>query len=163
MRFSTVAAVFAFVASASASAYGYGNATQYTTTEIVHELTTYCPYATKITQGSKTYTVTEATTLTIKDCPCTLTHTYTSAPVAKTPVVVSPPPVYTTESTSTPCPSGTGVPTHYGNATTASAPTYAASSSTPKASTPAFEGSANRATVAGGALAGLLGVVAYLL
>jgi len=162
MRFSTVAAVFAFVASASASAYGYGNATSYTTTEIVHELTTYCPYATQITQGGKVYTVTEATTLTIKECPCTLTHTYTSAPVTKTPVVVSPPPVYTL-STSTPCPTGTGVPTSYGNATTASAPTYAASSSHPTASTPVYQGSANRATVAGGALAGLLGAVAFLL
>jgi hypothetical protein len=78
MRFATAAAVFAFVASASASVYGYGNSTQYTTTEIVHELTTYCPYATQITQGSKVYTVSEATTLTIKDCPCTLTHTLVS-------------------------------------------------------------------------------------
>ena len=36
-------------------------------------ITTYCPYATSIVLGSKTYTVTEATTLTITDCPCTIT------------------------------------------------------------------------------------------
>jgi hypothetical protein len=61
-------------------------------------------------------------------------------------------------------PTGTPAhPTSYGNETTPTAPTYAASSAAPTASHPAFEGSANRATVAGGALAGLLGAVVYLL
>lgn len=74
MRFSAAAAVVAFAA--SVSAFGYGNGTDYTTTtEIVKELTTYCPHPTTVVQGSKTYTVSEATTLTITDCPCTLTHT----------------------------------------------------------------------------------------
>lgn len=50
------------------------------TTSIVTAYTTYCPEATKITYGTHTYTVTEATTLTIEDCPCTVTmpvHTST--------------------------------------------------------------------------------------
>lgn len=42
------------------------------TTEVVTELTTYCPQATTLTHGNKTYTVTEPTTLTITDCPCTI-------------------------------------------------------------------------------------------
>lgn len=42
------------------------------TTEIVTALTTYCPGPTTITHGAKTYTVTSATTLTITDCPYTI-------------------------------------------------------------------------------------------
>ncbi|PFH55510.1 hypothetical protein XA68_18147 [Ophiocordyceps unilateralis] len=66
---SSVAAVLAVAAGASAH-YG-GNAT--VVTEVVDVYTTYCPGPTQITHGSKTYTVTEATTLTITDCPCTIT------------------------------------------------------------------------------------------
>lgn len=40
-----------------------------TTTETVKTLTTYCSSSTELVQGNKTYTVTEATTLTITDCP----------------------------------------------------------------------------------------------
>merc|ERR1711964_946389 len=47
-----------------------------TTTEIVKTYTTYCPAPTTVVQGNHTYTVTEATTLTITDCPCTATTTY---------------------------------------------------------------------------------------
>ena len=69
MKFSA-AAVLAAAAGASAG-YG-GNAT--VVTEVVDVYTTYCPGPTQITHGSKTYTVTEATTLTITDCPCTITR-----------------------------------------------------------------------------------------
>lgn len=48
-----------------------------TSTEIVTELTTYCPSPTVLTTNGATYTITEPTTLTITDCPCTLTHTST--------------------------------------------------------------------------------------
>jgi hypothetical protein len=41
---------------------------------VVTALTTFCPYATKLTHNGITYTVTEATTLTITDCPCTVTR-----------------------------------------------------------------------------------------
>merc|ERR1711964_306110 len=47
-----------------------------TTTEIVKTYTTYCPAPTTVVQGNHTYIVTEATTLTITDCPCTATNTY---------------------------------------------------------------------------------------
>lgn len=50
------------------------NGTVAYTTTIVTALTTYCPEAMEVTHGGNTYTVTEATTLTITDCPCTLTQ-----------------------------------------------------------------------------------------
>lgn len=51
-----------------------GNLTHYTT--VIHRAyTTVCPYPTVLTLGDATYTVTEATTLTITDCPCTVVHT----------------------------------------------------------------------------------------
>ncbi|KAI8243578.1 Clock-controlled protein 6 [Colletotrichum sp. SAR 10_96] len=43
-------------------------------TQVVNALTTYCPGPTVITHGPKTYTIEEATTFTITDCPCTITH-----------------------------------------------------------------------------------------
>lgn len=51
------------------------------TTEVVTAYTTYCPGPTEIVHGDKTYTVTEATTLTITDCPCTVTKPVHTAPV----------------------------------------------------------------------------------
>ncbi|PHH86570.1 hypothetical protein CDD83_10048 [Cordyceps sp. RAO-2017] len=78
MKF-TAAVVLA--AAAGASAHYGGNAT--VVTEVVDVYTTYCPGPTQITHGSKTYTVTEATTLTITDCPCTITK-----PVMTTSAVV---------------------------------------------------------------------------
>lgn len=46
-----------------------------TTTETVTAYTTYCPGATTFTQGSKTYTVTGPSTVTVTDCPCTIVKT----------------------------------------------------------------------------------------
>ncbi|KAF2157867.1 hypothetical protein K461DRAFT_25795 [Myriangium duriaei CBS 260.36] len=73
MRFAIAAAALAAGASAQ---YGYGSGSDDVTyvTETVDYYTTYCPEATQITHGSQTYTVTEATTLTITNCPggCTL-------------------------------------------------------------------------------------------
>ncbi|TPX18434.1 uncharacterized protein E0L32_011675 [Thyridium curvatum] len=92
MKFS-VAAVAALAAGVSA-----GSNVTYTT-EVVTALTTYCPEATKITHGGKTYTVTEATTLTITDCPCTVTK-----PVITTPVVVCNTCGYNTTVPTTPVP-----------------------------------------------------------
>ncbi|KAG6025483.1 hypothetical protein E4U41_001512 [Claviceps citrina] len=52
------------------------------TTEVVTALTTYCPMATTLAIGNKTYVVTSATTLTITDCPCTIHKPVaTAAPV----------------------------------------------------------------------------------
>ncbi|KAI4174774.1 MAG: hypothetical protein LQ346_008192 [Caloplaca aetnensis] len=76
-----------FIASAAlvagvAATHGNGTAPVQYTTEIVTAYTTFCPAATQITHGAETYTVTEATTLTITNCPCTVTK-----PVMSTPVV----------------------------------------------------------------------------
>lgn len=49
-----------------------------TTTEQKTYTTTYCPEPTVFTYGNNTFTVTEATTLTIEDCGCTDIHS--SAP-----------------------------------------------------------------------------------
>lgn len=60
----------------------YSTSVSYTTT-VVASLTTFCPFATIITHGAKTYTVESATTLTITDCPCTISlPVYTSTSVA---------------------------------------------------------------------------------
>lgn len=66
------------LALAGSAVAGFSNDT--TVTEVVTAYTTYCPEPTTFTTNGKTYTVTEATTLTITDCPCTIIHTSTAAP-----------------------------------------------------------------------------------
>lgn len=44
-----------------------------TVTQVVDEIVTYCPAPTVITINDECYTVTEPTTLTITNCPCTIT------------------------------------------------------------------------------------------
>lgn len=60
-------------ATSSATSVPSGGVT--TTTEIVTAYTTYCPGATTFTQGSKTYTVTGPSTVTVTNCPCTIVKT----------------------------------------------------------------------------------------
>ncbi len=171
MRF-TVAATAAFVAGASAS-YGYGypavNSTSavysatptpsdvYETT-VVTQLTTVCPTPTEVTYGGKTYTVTESTTLTITDCPCTISY-----PVKPTPA----PPAYTPSApapvSSAPAPPAAPYPSSNGTVPSAPAPVYptgtgVAPSGTPKP--PQFTGAANK--VAGSALALGAAIAAFL-
>lgn len=43
------------------------------TIDVVRSYTSYFPFATTFIQGSSTYTITGPTTLTITDCPCTIT------------------------------------------------------------------------------------------
>ncbi|KAG0134001.1 hypothetical protein HOY82DRAFT_638724 [Tuber indicum] len=165
MRFATIAAVFSVVAGASAGVVK--NGTEYTTTEVVTSYTTYCPLPTTIVENNKTYTVTKATTLTITNCPCTRTKVYTT---------ILPTTVCSGKCSSVPV--GTG-PTHYAPTASYTPPVYpngtiptskpsAPGNSTKPAPTsaptaPPFTGSANKATVAGAALAGLIGAVAYIL
>ncbi|KAL8711012.1 MAG: hypothetical protein Q9225_007185 [Loekoesia sp. 1 TL-2023] len=115
MRSSMITASAAFVAGAAA----WGNSSepiQYTT-EIVTAYTTYCPAATQITHGAQTYTVTEATTLTITNCPCTVTKPVSSAPVVYCstcpPTSAAPPVVPTSSAVVPPAPVSpvTSVPT----------------------------------------------------
>ncbi|KAF2195349.1 hypothetical protein K469DRAFT_722596 [Zopfia rhizophila CBS 207.26] len=147
MRFS-IATAAALVAGATAS---YNNTGPVYTTEVVTAYTTYCPAPTQITHGGKTYTITEATTFTITDCPCTVTK-----PVASTPVPVYTPPVV-------PHSSGAGAPYPSANGTTpVYTPPVGTGSATP--APPKFTGAANKAFAASGAgLAAVFGVAAYIL
>ncbi|KAF7900580.1 uncharacterized protein EAF01_007882 [Botrytis porri] len=63
------------------------------TTEIVTALTTYCPEATKFEQNGIMYTVTDASTLTITDCPCTQTRALPG--IALTPAILPQSPLAT--------------------------------------------------------------------
>jgi hypothetical protein len=143
MRFSAVAA--AALSLAAGVSAGYSNVSY--TTEIVTAYTTYCPVPTVITHNNVTYTVTEATTLTITNCPCTITKpvvsvaTYTSCHVCTT--HVAPPPKNVTYETTT---------------------TYAVASTAKPTAAATFTGAANKAFAASGAgLAGLVGLAAYIL
>lgn len=165
MRFSTaVAASAAFVAGANA----WGNYTgPVYTTEVVTAYTTYCPEATEITHGGVTYTVTEATTLTITNCPCTITKPVSSAVVTSctsTPVAApytSVAPVYS----SVAAPPAYSAP--YVNASTpAYTPPATSATGTGAYTAPiaTFTGAANKAFAASGAgLAAVFGFVAYIL
>ena len=73
MRFAAAvaAATMAGLASASVAPLDHpknGTAPAYVT-EVLTAYTTFCPEATKITHAGETYTVSEATTLTITNCP----------------------------------------------------------------------------------------------
>ncbi|KAI0179135.1 hypothetical protein GGR52DRAFT_535041 [Hypoxylon sp. FL1284] len=159
----TIAAV-AFAAGVSATypvASGSSpNATMYTT-EIVTSVETYCPGPTQITYGTNTYTVTEATTLTITDCPCTIskpvyTTSYVScatcAPAPPSyPTSVPAPPVYPNSTAAVPTSSTPVYPTGGAPGTTTSA------TSIPTA------GAGKMAALSGAGLAGLLGLAAAAL
>lgn len=126
MKFSVAALV------AATGVVAHSNVT--VTTEVVDVYTTYCPEATQITHGTKTWTVTAPTTLTISECPCTITRpvTVTSSVICHN------------------CPKPTGAPTN--NATVPANPT-------PSTVAPPTAGAAKAVP----ALAGVLGLVAALL
>jgi hypothetical protein len=157
MQFTTLlVAASALVAGASAS---YSNGTVVYTTEVHTAYTTVCPAATQLTFNGQTYTVTESTTLTITNCPCTVVKpvtTYSSVPSS----APAPPPVYV-NSTSPAAPVSPTTPAPAPAGPTAPAGTAPGA---PPASTSAFVNSGNRAMAASGAgLAGLLGLAAYIL
>ncbi|KAF6241503.1 hypothetical protein HO173_000213 [Letharia columbiana] len=94
MRYSILAAPIALAASVSAASSVTTatsvSAGQYATsyiTQVVSTLTTYCSSATSLSINGKIITVTGATTLTITDCPCTLTQQLVTT--SPTPVAVS--------------------------------------------------------------------------
>jgi hypothetical protein len=130
MKFAAAVAALAGVAAA-------GNVTY--TTEVVTALTTYCPYATSLTHNGKTYTITEATTLTITDCPCTVTK-----PITTTSTVVCTTSGYSNSTTSVAAPTGGYTPT----TTPASLPTA---------------GAGKAVALSGAGLAGVLGLAAFVL
>ncbi|KAH8670995.1 hypothetical protein BX600DRAFT_434132 [Xylariales sp. PMI_506] len=142
MKFSVAAAA---VAALAAGVQAGSNETY--VTEVVDVYVTYCPYATTLTHGSKTYTVTEATTLTITDCPCTISKpVYSASSVA----CATCSPVY---------------PTTYPNSTIATGvKSTGGVYSTTTGSTPIATGGAAQAVgLSGAALAGVVGVAALFL
>ncbi|KAJ6440368.1 phospholipid metabolism enzyme regulator [Purpureocillium lavendulum] len=144
MKF-TAAVVLA--AAAGASAHYKGNAT--VVTEVVDVYTTYCPAPTEITHGTKTYTVTEPTTLTITDCPCTITK-----------------PVITTSSVAChTCGGYTNSTVPTGAPSTAVPPPVGTGSLTPTVPPTAVPtaGAGKAAALSGAGLAGIVGLAAFVL
>ncbi|KAK0614249.1 hypothetical protein B0T14DRAFT_570204 [Immersiella caudata] len=137
MKFSAVA-----VLAVAAGVNAFKNVTY--TTEVVTAVTTYCPEPTEITYGGTTYTITEATTLTISDCPCTI-----SKPVTVIPEVIchtcGPPakPTWAPAKNYTqPAPTGAPVTTKPG---------------------PVTAGAGKAAALSAAGLAGILGLAAFVL
>ncbi|OAQ61892.1 mmc protein [Pochonia chlamydosporia 170] len=108
-------------------------------TEVVDQYTTYCPGPTQITHGTKTYTVTAPTTLTITDCPCTVTK-----PVVTTSAVVCHTCGGNFPNTTVVQPTGGVTPTKPGNPV----PTA---------------GAGKAAALSGAGLAGVVGLAAFIL
>ncbi|TKX20075.1 hypothetical protein C1H76_7757 [Elsinoe australis] len=123
MRF-TIAATAALVAGASATYKRPStNDTTYVT-EVVSKYTTYCPEATEISHNGVTYTVTSATTLTIEDCPCTVTKPAPSTTAAATTSAAATPSAYPTTSsavTANPVPSSSSLSSYSAPATSSAA------------------------------------------
>jgi hypothetical protein len=149
---------YSFVAlaalAATASAH-YNNGTVVYTTEVHTAYTTVCPAATELTFNGVTYTATEATTLTITNCPCTIVKPVTTSSVVAPSSVPTSAPVYTNATTAAPTIAPT---TTQGSVGTTVIPT------TKPSSTPIQASSGNKAlALSGASLAGLLGLAAYLL
>lgn len=151
MQFSTVA-ILAAAATTVSAGYGYSNASSIVyTTDIVTAYTTYCPAATEVTMGESTYTVTEATTLTVTNCPCTIVK-----PVTTSSVVAPTYPVYSNATTP--------ATTSYSAAST-SAGSVGTTSSYVASATPVVPASSGNKAVAfsGFSLAGVLAIAVYIL
>ena len=136
---------FAAVLAAVAGAQAFKNVTY--TTEVVTALTTYCPEPTQLTYDGHTYTVTKATTLTISNCPCTVTKPIT---------VISSVICHTCDN-----PKPTWAPGK--NSTAPVIPTGGASSATSKPVPQVTAGAGKAAALSGAGLAGVLGLAAFIL
>lgn len=162
MKF-TVAAL-ALAAGVSAT-YPHGNMTY--TTEVVTEYETYCPGPTTISYGTATYTVTEPTTLTITDCPCTISKpVYTTSTVECSTCYPTETPSYPTSEYSTETPVyPTETPIYPTGTFTTSYPVYPTGTGVPTTtyptSTPIPTGGAAKAAAAG--MAGVVGLAAFFL
>jgi hypothetical protein len=151
----TVVALAALVATASASAFEKrNNETVYYTTEVHTAYTTVCPAATQLTFNGVTYTVSESTTLTITNCPCTVVKPVTTSSV----VVPSSAPVYANTTAPAVATTAAATPTKGSVGTTSAKASASATPSTITAS------GANKAMAFSGfSLAGLLAIAAYVL
>jgi hypothetical protein len=150
----TVVALAALVATASASAFEKRNETISYTTEIHTAYTTVCPASTQLTFNGVTYTVSESTTLTISNCPCTIVKPITTSSV----VAPSSAPVYANTTTPAVATTAAATPTKGSVGTTSAKASASATPSTITAS------GANKAMAFSGfSLAGLLALAAYVL
>ncbi|KFA66373.1 hypothetical protein S40285_01265 [Stachybotrys chlorohalonatus IBT 40285] len=127
-------------------------------TEVVSEYTTYCPGPTEITHGGSTYTVTEATTLTITDCPCTITMPVTTSTSPAVPTMSH---VETT--TAAEMPTVSPPPAGY-NSTIVTMPTIPPTGAPPAVTTPGGDlpAAAGKTVLSVGLLAGAVGLAAFL-
>merc|ERR1712232_1255618 len=161
MRFTAAVAAAGLAGAATAAHMGNStmaaSASDVYVTDVVTAYTTYCPEPTKITHKGETYTVSEATTLTITNCPggCTVTKpaspavvsvcsTCSSAPyVPETTAPAETAPVETTP-VAMPMPSA-GAPSPSANGTTTApygtgVPAGTGSSATGSSTAPAYTG-----------------------
>jgi len=83
MQFTTLA-LFGLAGFAAAATNGTAAPVAYVT-DVVTAYTTYCPFATQVTHNGVTYTATASQTLTITDCPCTITKAVTQQTGSMTP------------------------------------------------------------------------------
>jgi hypothetical protein len=156
----TVVALAALVATASASAFEKrNNETVYYTTEVHTAYTTVCPAATQLTFNGVTYTVSESTTLTITNCPCTVVKPVTTSSVVYCNTCVpSSAPVYANTTAPAVATTAAATPTKGSVGTTSAKASASATPSTITAS------GANKAMAFSGfSLAGLLAIAAYVL
>jgi len=133
---------FSAVLLAAAGVNAFQNVTY--TTEVVTAVTTYCPEATELTYGGTTYTITEATTLTISDCPCTIKRPVTVVPEVICHTCGPAKPTYTQPAKNYTQPAPTGAPV-----TTKPGPVTA--------------GAAGLAGLSAAGLAAIVGVAAFML
>jgi len=145
------------------------------TTEVVTAFTTYCPFATTLSHNGQTYTVTSATTLTITNCPCTITKSSSIAPANITSSHATLPPSNSSSiASATPThsiASGSPIssisksaapyPSINGTTTAPVGPTGTGSPATSSSVVP-FHGAASKASAAGAAFLALFGLVAAL-
>jgi hypothetical protein len=155
----TVVALAALVATASASAFEKRNETISYTTEIHTAYTTVCPASTQLTFNGVTYTVSESTTLTISNCPCTIVKPITTSSVVYCSTCApSSAPVYANTTTPAVATTAAATPTKGSVGTTSAKASASATPSTITAS------GANKAMAFSGfSLAGLLALAAYVL
>jgi len=156
MQYSFVAAL-----ALAAGANAWYNDTIVYTTEVVDVYTTVCPASATITFNGHTYTntLTESSTITITNCPCTISKpVYTTSSVycnTCAPSVAPSAPIYPNATTPAPV-----VPT---SAPGGSVGTTYAPAGTPTPSTVPASGANKAFAMSGASLAGLLGLAAYLL
>ncbi|MCJ1324984.1 hypothetical protein MMC10_001646 [Thelotrema lepadinum] len=179
MRLALPTLAFALVAGASAGEHHHSSAASNVTytTEVVTAFTTFCPGATTLTHLGSTYTVTSATTLTITNCPCTITKPVHSSSheIHPTSLTGAPIPIITSGAGPTGGhhhhTSASGSPTPYGNGTahsthhskTSALPSASITAAT-SSSAPIATGAADRNLAGSGVgLAAVLGFAAYFL